>query len=47
MDRKFPYVLGTCAGCRSIAYQGRLYIHESSLTGPGGRTRSGQIWTPV
>ena len=47
MDRKFPYVLGTCAGCRSIAYQGRLYIHESLLTGPGGRTRSGQVWTPV
>lgn len=46
-DRKFPFVQGRCDGCRQFAYQGRLHIHESALADPGGKLRSGQVWTPV
>lgn len=45
-DEKFPYCQGVCDGCRKYAVQGQLYVHESFLTGPGGKTTSGQTWTP-
>ena len=44
-DRKFPWVVGRCDGCRVFSPQAHLYIHESLLTGYKGRTRSGQVWT--
>lgn len=47
-DERFPYVVGRCDGCREFMnHQAKLYIHESFLGEPGGRTKSGQCWTPM
>lgn len=47
-DERFPHVVGKCDGCRQIFnHSTRLYIHESYLSDSGGRTRSGQCWTPM
>lgn len=47
-DEKFPHVVGKCDGCRQVMnHSTKLYIHESYLSDPGGRTRSGQCWTPM
>lgn len=46
MDKKFPWCQGTCDGCREYAIQGQIYVHESFLTDPAGKTSSGQTWTP-
>ena len=45
-DRKFDYVMADCDGCRKKLERCAIYFHESVLTGPGGRTSSGQCWTP-
>jgi len=45
-DRKFTHVQGKCDGCQGYSLQAALYIHESFLADPGGRTRKGQCWTP-
>jgi hypothetical protein len=47
MDRRFPYVSGKCDGCRETMIQCRLYIHNSFLSEPNGRIRSGQVWRPL
>ncbi len=46
-DQKFPFVRGKCDGCRKHSERAKIYLHESFLTDPGGRTTSGQIWTPA
>ena len=46
-DGRFPYVIGKCDGCREHVNQAKLYIHESFLGEPGGRTMAGQVWTPL
>lgn len=47
-DGRFPYVVGRCDGCREMMnHQTKLYIHESFLGEPGGRTKAGQCWTPM
>lgn len=47
-DGRFPYVIGRCDGCRTwMNHETKLYIHESFLGEPGGRTRAGQCWTPM
>lgn len=46
LDRRFPNARGVCEGCRDFVNEGHMYIHESYLTGPGGRTVNGQCWTP-
>lgn len=47
-DGRFPYVIGRCDGCReNMNHQTKLYIHESFLGEPGGRTMAGQSWTPM
>ena len=45
-DRKFPWVIARCDGCRQLDQQAVLYIHESVLAEPDGRLRPGQCWTP-
>lgn len=47
-DGRFPHVIGKCDGCREhMNHQTKLYIHESFLGEPGGRTKAGQCWTPL
>lgn len=47
-DERFPHVVGKCDGCREyMNHQTKLYIHESFLGEPGGRTKAGQSWTPL
>lgn len=47
-DERFPHVVGRCDGCRQILnHSTKLYIHESYLSDPGGRARSGHSWTPM
>jgi hypothetical protein len=45
-DRKLPFCIARCDGCNEHANRAQLYIHESYLTEPGGKTRHGQCWTP-
>jgi hypothetical protein len=45
-DRKFDYITGDCDGCRTKYTRAAIYFHQSVLTDPGGRTKSGQSWTP-
>jgi len=47
-DERFPHVIGRCDGCKEhMNHSTKLYIHESFLGGPGGQTKSGQVWTPL
>jgi len=39
-------VRGSCDACKTFDVEAHLFIHESTLTDPGGRSRHGQVWTP-
>jgi hypothetical protein len=39
-------VRGNCDGCRRFDVNSHLFIHESTLTDPGGKSRHGHVWTP-
>ncbi len=45
-DTRFPFVWAQCDDCRKHGVQSHLYIHESTLAGPGGAVVSGTAWTP-
>ena len=47
-DRRFPHIVGKCDACKNfMSNETKLYIHESFLGEPGGRTKPGQVWTPL
>ena len=39
-------VRGNCDACKTFDVEAHLFIHESTLTDPGGKSRHGHVWTP-
>ena len=44
--REKYYVIGRCDACKEKNSRNKLYVHESYLAGPGGRSIHGQSWIP-
>ena len=45
--RERYYVIGKCDACGNQNGRNTLFVHESYLAGPGGRSRHGHSWLPA
>lgn len=44
--RERYYVIGKCDACHEQNLRNTLFVHESYLTGMGGKSQHGQSWIP-